>query len=134
MELLTNLYGRFSHEGIVEILELIDLESIPWRTRYKPSAEEAICILLARLSWPFRNKDLSPIFKRSKPYLSSVFNDVILYLYTEYLPIIEWHPILTYDRLQYYCERIERQSPMSRRIWGFIDGTFREVCRPSSGQ
>lgn len=41
-----------------------------------------------------------------------------------------WHPQLTYSRLEEYAEAIEAVGG-GRRIWGFVDGTFRGFCRPS---
>ncbi|KAJ9263877.1 hypothetical protein DTO212C5_7409 [Paecilomyces variotii] len=47
--------------------------------------------------------------------------------------MIAWHPLLTYQRIQHYATELEARSG-TQRIWGFINGTFRPVCRPSQNQ
>jgi hypothetical protein len=44
--------------------------------------------------------------------------------------MLEWHPMLTYNRLRAY-ERAIRLIGGGERIWGFVDGTFVGFCRPS---
>lgn len=49
--------------------------------------------------------------------------------------MIEWHPTLTYERCRYFEAKIKYSSKYSTPgIWGFIDGTFREICRPTKDQ
>src|SRR5271170_5035248 len=43
---------RFTTAKIERILPLLQLEEIQWSHGYRPSAEKALCIFTARLSWP----------------------------------------------------------------------------------
>jgi len=118
---------------MIEILPYLNLENCPWRFRNRPSPELAFSVLLVHLSWPLRGIELESFFGRSISWISAVFNDTIIYLYEQFQHTIEWHPLLTKQRIELYAKEFERETGISK-IWGFIDGTFREVCRPSSGQ
>ena len=63
------------------------------------------------------------LFGRSQSWLSTVFNDVVQFLYHRFKDILEWHPLLTYSQLQGFASAIEAQGG-GERIWGFVDGTF----------
>jgi hypothetical protein len=59
--------------------------------------------------------------------------------------ILEWHPLLNYERMSLFSEAIsdflesrDGDEPLgsvagegSAVIWGFVDGTFRGFCRPT---
>lgn len=89
--------------------EYFELHTIQWRNRYKPDSEIALCVVLARLAWPERLFSLTRIFYKSSAWFSSVFNDVILFLYDHYKKIVEWHPMLdSYARLRKYSRAISQ--------------------------
>jgi nuclease HARBI1 len=58
-----------------------------------------------------------------------VCNDTLAHIGRRYRTILEWHPALTYNRLQYYSRELEQKTGLPR-VWGFINGTFRRTCRP----
>ncbi|EED14499.1 hypothetical protein TSTA_121430 [Talaromyces stipitatus ATCC 10500] len=93
----------------------------------------ALAILLARLSYPRRVRDLEIFFGRSFGYISTIFNDVLQHLYRRYKRLLEWHPLLTQERCKAYAQILEAQGAIPRG-WGCIDGTFRATCRPSKNQ
>jgi DDE superfamily endonuclease len=126
---------RFTRTQIYDILPYLQLDAVEYRFRNKPSNELAISIVLARLSYPRKGQDLSGIFGRSAAYISAVFNDVVEYLFLRYKGIIEWHPTITYERCRFFAAKLEHQSrTKTPGIWGFLDGTFRVICRPTTGQ
>jgi DDE superfamily endonuclease len=63
-----------------------------------------------------------------------VFNDVLQHLYKRYASIIEWHPSLTYERMTEYALDLNAANDAIPGVWGFLDGTFRPVCRPTTTQ
>ena len=93
----------------------------------------AFCVVYARLSFPNRWEHLVDLFGRSKSWLSTIFNDVILYLLAWYHEVLTWSSQLTYERLQVYEEAIYQVNGING-IWGFIDGTFRGYCRPTGNE
>ena len=72
------------------------------------------------------------LFGKSAGWLSAVFNDAVTFLVEEFTPLLQWHPQLTYSRLQVYADAVEEVGGY-RGIWGFVDGTFRGFCKPSKG-
>lgn len=104
------------------------------RRRYKPTPELSICIVLHKLAYPSRLRQAQLLFGRSDTYISIVFVTVLKYLDHRYKNVIDWHPTLTYDAMSLYAEKLEQASPHTKNIWGFIDGTFREICRPIRDQ
>ncbi len=86
-------------------------------------------MLCARLSFPGRLSQLADIFGRSPSWLSTVFNEAVLYLYNRFLGMLYWHPLLTYDRMRVFAAAVEEVGG-AEDIWGFVDGTFRGYSRP----
>jgi len=134
--LRTNDISRFSKQEIRQILPFLNLDSVLWTNQYQPSSELALCLVLTRLSFPQRLFQLSDLFGRSEPYLSSVYNDTIDHLCRRYRAMLRWHPSLQYQCLRQYAQAIKRVKGWSGggTIWGFIDGTFRPTCRPGENQ
>ena len=127
------IWFRFTPEEIHRLVPLLNLEGVAYRNRYKVDPETAFCVVCVPLSFPNRWEHLVDLFGRYKSWLSTVFNDVILYLMARYREVIMWHPILTYERLQVYAEAV-RQVNGIKGIWGFVYGTFRGYCRPTGNE
>lgn len=104
-----------------------------YRNRIQASPEMAFCIVCARLSWPDRWRTLAKTFGRSSSTLSLIFTDTILYLSQRYKQIIRWHPTVNRARIKRYA-RVLRKHGGGGHVWGFIDGTFLGVCRPTQEQ
>jgi hypothetical protein len=88
--------------------------------------------MLWRLSYPGRYKQFMDHFGRSRAWLSSVFNDTITHLVLRYRDKLFWDPHrLTLQTLQRYAHATQEAGGVSR-VWGWIDGTIRPICRPST--
>jgi hypothetical protein len=96
----------------------------------------AVASFLMRLAYPAKFAALSRDFGRSSAYLSLLHNDITTHLVTLYRDIVEFHPRLQdYDLLLAFGTAVGLRTGRGRnRIWGFIDGTFRPMCRPIVGQ
>ena len=127
------IWLRFTPAEIYHLVPLLNLDGVVYRNRYTPGAITAFCVVCARLSFPSRWEHLTDLFGRSKSWLSTVFNDVILYLVARYREVLLWCPLLTYERLQLYEEAIYQVNGVPG-VWGFIDGTFRGYCRPTGNE
>jgi hypothetical protein len=57
-------------------------------------------MVYARLSFPSRWVPLADFFGRSPAWLSSMFNDIVLFLYEKFKGILEWHPLITYEHME----------------------------------
>jgi hypothetical protein len=73
-------------------------------------------------------------FGRSRTWISIIFNDTIAFLAERFRSNIQWHPILTYERIQKYAQALTPYTAGVEAIWGFLDGTFRGFCRPDQNQ
>ncbi|PWW73575.1 hypothetical protein C7212DRAFT_216301, partial [Tuber magnatum] len=127
---------RFSKEEIHQILPYLKLHRIQWRYHYNPHPEEAFCILLYRLFYPYRLKNCLKIFGSSRGRLSVICNDLVSYLISRYAETLFWDKWrLTFDTLQryVYANTIKCTSGLPG-IWGFVDSTMRPFCHPGENQ
>jgi DDE superfamily endonuclease len=127
------IFLRFTPEEIRCLVPLLGLDGVAYRNRYTPDAETAFCVVAARLSFPNRWEHLCDLFGRSKSWLSTVFNDVILFLAARFGPLLWWHPQLTYNRMVAFSEAVHDAGGVEG-VWGFVDGTFRGYCRPTGNE
>ncbi|KAF8243442.1 hypothetical protein K440DRAFT_647420 [Wilcoxina mikolae CBS 423.85] len=111
----------FSKVQLQRILLVLDLESIEWTARNRPSPEFALCLVLHRLSAEgFQFKDEIKIFGYSRSYLS--------------LKLLHWDEgRLTAVKIQEYVQAVEVVADVCG-VWSFIDGTMRPFCRPGDNQ
>jgi len=125
---------RLSKEEIRRLVPLLGLEGVEWRAgrggMRGVDPEKALCVLLARLSFPGRWSVCVDIFGRSRGWLSTVFNDTCLFLARRFDSLLEWHPQLRYRRMEAMAAAVKGQGG-GDCIWGFVDGTFRGFCRPT---
>jgi AraC-like DNA-binding protein len=75
---------KFTTTELDQILPLLHLQEVQWSYGYRPSPQKALCIFLARLSWPLRLHDMMDWFGCSRSQLSTIFNDVAIFLYQRF--------------------------------------------------
>ncbi|RPA94895.1 hypothetical protein L873DRAFT_1699950, partial [Choiromyces venosus 120613-1] len=128
---------RFTKTEIRRLVQLFQLDSLRgggWRYGYQLHLEEAICILLFRLSSGQQLKDLLKIFGTSRARLSTIFNDIVLWLLRRYSKKLKWDENhLSRAKLIEYARAFKDTTRLSG-IWGFVDGTMRPFCRPGYHQ
>ena len=112
---------------------------------------EALLILLRRMSYPNRWYDLCPLFGRTEPELSIIFNmvrNLSLLVKLFYCPFCvqvlddifeKFKERLTnLDRvwlnMQGFSEAVHAKGAALQICWGFIDGTVRRITRPIRNQ
>ena len=81
---------RFTKDEIRRFLPLLRLDLVPWRYGYRPIPEEALCILLYRLSFPQRLKDCLELLGCLRSRLSVIFNDTMCWLVSRYQQTLWW--------------------------------------------
>ncbi|RPA93511.1 hypothetical protein L873DRAFT_1704691, partial [Choiromyces venosus 120613-1] len=128
---------RFTKTEIHRLVQLFQLDSLGgggWRYGYQLHPEEAICILLFQLSSGQRLKDLLKIFGTSRAQLSTIFNDIVLWLLWQYGKKLKWDEnCLSRAKLIEYARAFKDTTGLSG-IWGFVDGTMRPFCCPGYDQ
>ena len=107
--------------------KMVGLSRVSW------TGLEGLLVVLRRLSYPCRLGELSDEFGRSLPDLSRIFNSTLMWIWRRWSgqvqdPFTKAH--FTPARLRADRAAIYRKSGVDLRIWGFIDGTVRPMCRP----
>lgn len=100
------------------------------------SGLEVLCIVLNRLTYPSRFSQLQEFFHRPKKECNLFFLLGIDHLYQNFhTRITDWNqPWLTQDAIYTYCAAIHAAGSPLQNCWGFVDGTVREMCKPSRNQ
>ena len=95
---------------------------------------EGSCILLRRLAYPCRYFDLVQRFARPAPELSLIANTGLDWIYKFHgFRLTSWNQaFLAPPFLESYAQTVERQGSPLKNCFGFIDGTFRGICRPDT--
>ena len=129
-DILCSTLTRFTRAEIERFLPLLGLEEIRFRNRLDATPEEALAVVLIRLSYPNRYWEMMDRFGHSRTWLSIVFNDTLIHLYRRYRKNLAWDENrLTYETLSGYAMAIHNLGGGSC-FWGFIDGTLNATCRP----
>lgn len=98
-------------------------------------ATEALCIMLRRLAVSSRLLEMNDVFGRPPEALSRVFNEMVIWFTTRWGGLLTWDPVLLApEKLEEYCNAVTSRSGRMGVVWGFIDGTVRQICRPSQWQ
>jgi hypothetical protein len=93
---------------------------------------EGLCIVLRRLSFPSRWKDLVMLFGRSKGSLSRIFIDTMQRLLNAHGHLLNFTPAHFLHRLGLWAAVIAAKGvDPALGIAMFIDGTLRGTCQPN---
>ena len=93
----------------------------------------ALAILLRRLAYPNRWKDLCHLFGHCPSDLCIIFYGVLGHVHDNFIYLLTdlnapyW---LSPPDLQIYAQAVSQRGSPLTNIWGFIDGTARPCCRP----
>ncbi|KAG5863761.1 hypothetical protein JTB14_030618 [Gonioctena quinquepunctata] len=112
-------------------------EDVITETGNKVNGFTALCILLKRLVYPNRLSELVPMFNLSAQSLSQIIRTTEDLIYEKTndsinnLNRLQW---LNQEKLDYYAEAVTVKCGAVSNCWGFIDGTTRQICRPTINQ
>eukprot|EP00117_Sycon_ciliatum_P040717 scpid79393/ scgid29877/ len=132
---------RFTKEQLLDLCDALQLPDVmkgPNRSRW--SGIEGLCVLLRRLCYPNRLCDLEHFFGRPSSTLSIISNCVCLFVYRRWRHLLDdfaSQPWFTPDILRSCVEAVNEKAglpPGIVNLWGFIDGTLRECCKPQEDQ
>lgn len=127
-DVLCSSLTRFTRTELDRFLPLLGLEEIQFRNRVRATLEEALAVVLIKLSFPNRYWEMMDWFGHSRTWLSIVFNDTMIYFYRHYRKKLAWNENrLTYEQLSIYAMAIHQFGGGSC-FWGFIDGTLNATC------
>ncbi|KAE9093882.1 hypothetical protein PF007_g17964 [Phytophthora fragariae] len=97
---------------------------------YRVSSIEALCITFERMGCPSRWREQVQKFGRSESNLSSIFYHVCEHITARCAPLLrgDWDRVST--RLEDFASAIQAKGAALDNVWGFTDGTVRNICRP----
>ncbi|XP_040064314.1 protein ALP1-like [Ixodes scapularis] len=134
----------FRHQFRFEQMDLMELCSalrVPHTIRTAQNVaipgQEALCILLRRLSYPNRLCDLEGMFGRHSSTLSSATTVVLNHLTSMFGQLtadLSAHTWLNRASLDEFSEAVRAKGAPLQNCWGFVDGTARPICRPTEDQ
>lgn len=83
-----------------------------------------------------RYVDQMKFFPRGRSALSAVFNFMIDYILNEKGHVLKSfnQPYLSREKIEVLCKSISDKGSPYKRCFGFVDGTVKAVCRPSTDQ
>jgi nuclease HARBI1 len=125
---------RFTIEEIRELVTALGLPSHIRANRVTVTSLVALCMLLRRLTFPNRLSDLYREFGYDDTSLSFLINEILDIIVTKYRAHLELWTSLTPGHVATCAQAVTTAYPAVSGIWGFLDGTFRRVARPSKGQ
>ncbi|ETV90046.1 hypothetical protein H310_15124, partial [Aphanomyces invadans] len=85
--------------------------------------DEAMCILLSRLTFPRHYHGMALMFGRSRAQLGDVFLYLVHDIYDRWDPIVFLNRGLLRSRMTRYCAAIARKGSPLDCVFGFINGT-----------
>ncbi|EUC67529.1 DDE family endonuclease [Rhizoctonia solani AG-3 Rhs1AP] len=110
-------------------------ETFSTSRRERFTGNEALAVLLSRLAYPCRLSDLQLRWGRSETALSRCINELGELLFHQWKHLFEFRPLFyTPERLSHYAACIKAAGSPLDDIWGFIDGTIIDICRPETDQ
>ena len=130
---------RFMKRGIPRLRDALDLPNEITCHFYNDLVvdfTEGLCIVLSRLAYPCRYVDMVPLFGRSVPQFSMIFNQTIDLIDSSHKHRLSdlnqgW---LSPRCLIAFADLVHRKGASLDNIWGFIDGTVPTCCGPKVNQ
>ncbi|XP_064468692.1 uncharacterized protein LOC135382956 [Ornithodoros turicata] len=94
----------------------------------------ALAVALRRLAYRNRLCDLEMLFGRHMSTLSSISNQVNAHIATTFGHLISGFKCHDWLNLEQFAKAVHDKGAPLPNCWGFIDGTARAICQPSSDQ
>jgi len=126
---------RFRQDEIIELANRLRFPAIiKTKSRHKAHDWECLCIILHYLSFPRRWCDVCKLFGRSMAALSELLHEGIRMMEQNHARLLRLDARRVKSRLHLFVEAFRKQGCPVDNLWAFIDGTARQICRPTTGQ
>lgn len=136
MEYSTYIFVRFSRDEVYRLAICMRLpDRIECENQIFETNITALCMLLARLSWPNRLSDLHIKFGWKPERVSRTVNTLLVWIHDRWKHLLVFDAErLTPERLVLFTNSIRQNGAPLETCFGFIDGTLREIARPIYAQ
>jgi hypothetical protein len=133
------MYLRHISFTCKELLQVSNALRLPpffiTQNRYLVPSLEAVALLCAQLKHTGDLWDLVEKYDRSQSALSEIINETAIKIDDCWGFLLDFDPVLlSHERRDKWAKAIHRRGSPIRTIWGFINCTIQQICRPTFGQ
>lgn len=123
---------RFTLAEIDQLVVAMDLpDPVFCDNGVRETAQTALAMLLRRLAYPARYKDIYRLFGWETSRVSRVTRTLASYIYHRWLYLLRFDSHrLSAAQLKSYADAVHLKGAPLSTCWGFIDGTLRPIARP----
>lgn len=128
-----NQHLRIPREHILRVAIAMGVpRTVRTRNRDKCCRELAFIMLLYKLSWPRRLIDFAEQFGGNGTRAMRIANVLTVFLYERFRVKLETldRARMTDEYIMHLCTLTHAKTQAVPHVWGFIDATVRECCRP----
>lgn len=127
---------RFTQAEITRICDIIGFDSHLMFNSLRVSRELALAILLNRLSFPQKNKDMGEdIFGMSEDNIGRVVNGIAKLLIAKFKTGLEFDERqISKENCERFSKAIFDRGAFLSHVVGFIDETIQQICRPKDNE
>jgi nuclease HARBI1 len=127
---------RFEYHDLRRIARLLGLpKRIVTETGVTCNRAFAMAVLCGRLAYPMRDHQFSRLMQRGPTALRSIFYYVLTFVFENWGQFVtEIDPARLQPRLAEFASAIADAGSPYENCIGFLDGSLKQICRPSRGQ
>ena len=128
---------RFSHHEMDRVVLAFLTAGFPevvrTKTRDKCGLYEAVCMMCFKYAFPMRHGTMVKVFGSSTCRMSRIISALRRLIFARFRGSVTNPRVLAPHELEAFSDAVKRKSGIST-CFGFIDGTVREICKPSNLQ
>ena len=103
-------------------------------SRARFDGDEAVAITLRRFAYPCWWADLAIIFHRPVSHLCEAFYSVCDHIYDHFCHLLDFDISSISYKFPEFAAKVHWKGGALETCVGFLDGTFRPICRPTMNQ
>ena len=128
-------FFRFFLDEMSHLITLLEIPT-PFRTLNRDYCDPLLCLamLLHRLSGTRSTYDTAHFFNVSRSYVSTMTTTLVSFLFLRWGNVIRFNKYRVSQNLVRYSTAIRLSGAALSNCVGFIDGTNREISRPTVAQ
>jgi nuclease HARBI1 len=128
---------RFTHHEMDRVVLAFVNAGFPsvvrTKTRDKCGLYEALCMMCFKYAFPMRLGTMVKVFGSSVCRMSRIVSSLRRLIFHRFRASLATPQQLAPNQLDVFCAAVKKKSSLGT-CFGFIDGTVREICKPSALQ